>query len=170
VLWELRGVERIDPAQARAAHAELARDGFSFLTFFDPAETWDAYLTRVVPLSRGEGLSSGFVPWTDLYGVADGVLVGRVSVRHRLTESLTHLGGHMNYGVRPKYRRRGYATALMCAGLDVARAQGIDAALVTCDDDNLESVTVIERCSGVLDSVQPVVDGPPQRRYWVPTG
>jgi phage/plasmid primase-like uncharacterized protein len=81
VTWELSGLEAIDPGLARAAHAELAVDGFFFLPLFDSREDWDIYLARVVPLSRGEGLGPGLVPWTDLYGVADGVLVGRVSVR-----------------------------------------------------------------------------------------
>jgi predicted acetyltransferase len=86
-----------------------------------------------------------------------------------LTDVLAGVGGHIGYGVRPGYRRRGYATALLRAGLDVARDRGIDPALVTCDDDNLGSATVIERCAGVLDSVVEVPSGPPKRRCLVPT-
>jgi len=96
-------------------------------------------------------------------------VVGRVSVRHRLTDSLARVGGHIGYGVRPAYRRRRYATALLRAGLALAREHGIDPALVTCDDDNLGSATVIERCGGVLENVMDVADGSPKRRYWVPT-
>ncbi len=41
---------------------------------------------------------------------------------------------------------------------------------MTCDDTNLASITVIERCGGELqdtfvDEARPV----PKRRYWVPT-
>jgi len=35
---------------------------------------------------------------------------------------------------------------------------------VTCDDDNVASVRVIEACGGVLEDVRGV-----KRRYWVPT-
>ena len=42
---------------------------------------------------------------------------------------------------------------------------GIDPALVTCDDDNVGSVRVIEAAGGVLEDVRGV-----KRRYWVPTG
>lgn len=166
---ELRALSSDDADQARAAHAEFAAEDFSFLPFFDADEAWDEYLARIARLSGGEGLPPGLVPWTDLYGVVDGVVVGRVSVRHRLTDSLARVGGHIGYGVRPAYRRRRYATALLRAGLALAREHGIDPALVTCDDDNLGSATVIERCGGVLENVMDVADGSPKRRYWVPT-
>jgi predicted acetyltransferase len=109
------------------------------------------------------------VPWTDLYGVVDDVVIGRVSVRHRLTESLAQVGGHIGYGVRPQYRRRGYATTLLRAGLAIARDLGIASALVTCNDDNVASAAVIERCGGVLENVVQIPDTGPKRRYWVPT-
>ena len=169
VSLELRALRADDADHARAAHAELATEDFAFLPFFDADEAWDEYLARIMRLSRDEGLPPGIVPWTDLYGVVDGVVVGRVSVRHRLTESLERVGGHIGYGVRPAYRRRGYATALLGAGLVVAREHGIGPALVTCDDDNIGSSTVIERCGGVLEAVVTVADGRPKRRYWVPT-
>lgn len=169
VLPELRPLRPGDEHHARAAHAELAAEDFAFLPFLAADEPWSAYLERIAPLSRGEGVPPGVVPWTDLYGVVDGVLVGRVSVRHRLTESLERVGGHIGYGVRPAYRRRGYATVLLHAGLAVARDLGIDRALVTCDDDNVGSATVIERCGGLLENVVHVPRGKPKRRYWVPT-
>jgi predicted acetyltransferase len=40
---------------------------------------------------------------------------------------------------------------------------------VTCDDDNVGSATVIERCGGVLEDVRSVAGGAPKRRYLVPT-
>lgn len=166
---ELRALRSDDADHARAAHAELADEDFPFLPFFDADEAWDDYLVRVARMSLGNNLPPGIVPWTDLYGVVDGVVVGRVSVRHRLTESLERVGGHIGYGVHPAYRRRGYATALLRTGLAVAREHGIDPALVTCDDDNLGSATVIERCGGVLENVVDLPDGRLRRRYWVPT-
>lgn len=167
---ELRALQVEDEAEARAAHAELAAEGFDFLPFHEPSEPWAAYLERIERLSHGDGLASELVPWTDLYGVIDGVVVGRVSVRHRLTEGLLHVGGHIGYGVRRAYRRRGYATELLRAGLRIAHGLGVDPALVTCDDDNVGSAACIERCGGVLEDVRPTTDGSPKRRYWVPTG
>ena len=40
--------------------------------------------------------------------------------------------------------------------------------LVTCDNDNIGSIRVIERCGGVLEDLRHVADGvPPKRRYWI---
>jgi predicted acetyltransferase len=167
---QIRALRPGDAEHATAAHAELAPDAFPFLPLFDADEPFDEYLAHIVRLQRGEGVPPGLVPWTDLYGVVDGVVVGRVSVRHRLTEPLERFGGHIGYGVRPAFRRRGYATALLHAGLAVAHDLGIDPALVTCDDDNLGSATVIERCGGVLDDVVDMATGKRKRRYWVLTG
>ena len=77
--WTLLPLAEIDPAQARDAHVELAAEAFSFLPFFDPAEDWGAYLARITAVSSGTVHVPGLVPWTDLYGVVDGALVGRVS-------------------------------------------------------------------------------------------
>lgn len=165
----LRPLALEDDEHAVAAHVELVADGFSFLPFFEAGEPWAQYLSRSRHMSRGEGLADGIVPWTDLYGVVQGAVVARVSVRHRLTEALAQTGGHIGYGVRREYRRRGYATALLRAGLVIAHDLGIDRALVTCDDDNLGSATVAERCGGVLENVVQVAGATAKRRYWVPT-
>jgi len=50
----------------------------------------------------------------------------------------------------------------------IARAVGIDRVLVTCDDDNVGSAAVIERCGGVFDSlVEPTEGRTLTRRYWI---
>ena len=166
---ELRALGLEDEAHAMAAHVELAAHGFSFLPFFEAGEPWAEYVSRSRHMSGGEGLADGIVPWTDLYGFVEGTVAARVSVRHRLTEELAQTGGHIGYGVRRQYRRRGYATALLRAGLVIAHDLGIDRALVMCDDDNVGSAAVAERCGGVLENVVHVAGATAKRRYWVPT-
>ncbi len=167
---EIRALGPGDAAQARAAHQELLADGFELLPLVDPGEAWDTYLARIARLHRGEGLVPGLVPWTDRFGFLDGVLVGRVSVRHELTDDLRRYGGHIGYGVRPALRRRGHATELLRAGLRIAAELGIDRALLTCADTNVASIRVIERCGGTLEDLVEVPGRPRSRRYWVPTG
>lgn len=84
-----------------------------------------------------------FVPATMLWWVDGPTFIGRVHVRHRLTERLREVGGHIGYVVRPSARRQGHATAMLRAALPWARALGIDDALVTTDIDNVASQRVI---------------------------
>jgi predicted acetyltransferase len=107
---------------------------------------------------------AGYVPWTELW-MADGdQYLGRITLRHELTDALLTWGGHIGYAVRPSVRRRGHASAALSGMLEVAWRRGIDPALVTCDVDNLASRRVIERAGGTFEDVR---EG--KRRYWVPS-
>jgi predicted acetyltransferase len=108
------------------------------------------------------------VPQTTLWWVDGHEYLGRVGIRHRLTESLRLVGGHIGYDVRPSARRQGHATAMLAAALPVARALGIASALLTCDSSNLASRRVIEANGGMHI---PATPGDGQTlRFWVPTG
>jgi len=47
----------------------------------------------------------------------DDLLVGAVNIRHRLNAKLLSRGGHIGYGIRPAYRRRGYANTILFGGV-----------------------------------------------------
>ena len=47
------------------------------------------------------------------------------------------------------------------------RAQGVDDVLMTCDDTNVGSATVIERAGGALENVVTSEAGHDVRRYWI---
>lgn len=158
-----------DEAQALEAERELADDDFHF-TQRRPGETWEQYLARIGKEKDGIDLAPDRVPGTMLFAFLGDELVGRVQIRHALTPWLHEVGGHIGYGVRPAYRRRGYATELLRNGLDVLRGLGVERALVTCDDDNLGSSRVIERCGGVLENTVSVTGAAPKRRYWIELG
>ncbi|HEY6746500.1 MAG TPA: GNAT family N-acetyltransferase [Mycobacteriales bacterium] len=107
---------------------------------------------------------AGYVPCTTLWWVDSGEYVGRLAIRHRLTDRLRRAGGHIGYDVRASARRRGHGTAMLRAAVPVVHALGIDPALLTVDRTNIASRTVIERVGGILD------DGDTTKlRYWLPT-
>ncbi|WP_121250858.1 GNAT family N-acetyltransferase [Nocardioides ferulae] len=164
----LRPLRLDDEPEAVRAHDELAVDGFDFLQLWQPGDDWASLVERYAAIRCGRDLPERFVPSSFLVAEVGGVLVGRVSVRHELNDWLARFGGHIGYAVRPGHRRRGHATEMLRQSLVVARAVGVDRALVTCDDDNLASAATIERCGGVLDSVVDV-DGAEvkKRRYWI---
>lgn len=107
---------------------------------------------------------SGRVPSTTLWWTDGAEYLGRLSIRHRLTERLLEIGGHIGYDVRPTARRRGHATAMLAAALPVAHFLGIDPALITCDTGNIGSRKVIEANGGVLEDER---NG--KLRFWTPT-
>ncbi len=90
--------------------------------------------------------------------------LGRISLRHELTENLLEVGGHIGYDVRRSRRRQGHATRMLAAVLPEAARLGISRALVTCDVDNLGSRRVIEANGGVLEDQRGV-----KLRFWIPT-
>ncbi|HZW17827.1 MAG TPA: GNAT family N-acetyltransferase [Luteimonas sp.] len=152
--------------QSRAASADMP----TFLHYYDDGMPFEAYLRRLREQQQGIGLPSlRHVPSTFLFAFDGGRIVGRVSIRHRLNAHLARVGGHIGYAVVPTLRGRGYATAILAHAVAIARERlGIARVLVTCDDDNLASIKVIERNGGVLESL---VDDPglpgPRRRYWI---
>lgn len=166
----LRPFEPADAAEAERAHEELAVDGFGFLLDRDRAATFADYLALLEQQARGQDPLPTRVRSALLAAELDGELVGRVSIRYELNDHLRREGGHVGYGVRPGWRRRGVATAILRAALERLAAERVDPALVTCDDDNIGSATVIERCGGRLQDRVTSVDGQLMRRYLVPTG
>jgi predicted acetyltransferase len=142
-------------------------EGFYFGIGFEQEMPWSSYLTTLEQHRHGVSLPENYVPSTFLVADVAGEIVGRTSIRHVLNDFLAREAGHIGYGVLPARRRRGYATEILRQSLIVGRAIGIDRVLVTCDDDNTGSATVIETCGGRLDSVISAADGTPKRRYWI---
>ena len=164
----LRPVRVADALAVLDAHAALAADGFVVALGYEDGMPFASYVDLLDRHRRGLDLPDGFVPATFLLAEADGVVVGRTSVRHELTDFLRREGGHVGYGVLPEHRRRGHATEILRQSLVVARAAGVDRVLVTCDDDNAGSIAVIEANGGRLDPDEPFAGtDPPKRRYWI---
>ncbi|MGO9082549.1 MAG: GNAT family N-acetyltransferase [Streptosporangiaceae bacterium] len=157
-----------DEAAFRAAHEVMAAEGFTFGLSLEPGMRWEAYLATLDERRRGVRVPGGWVSGTLLVADVAGQIVGRSSIRYELNDFLRREGGHIGYCVLPPGRRRGYATAILAQSLVIARAAGVDRVLVTCDDDNAGSRTVIERCGGRLENVVTgTPDGRRVRRYWI---
>lgn len=129
------------------------------------AEGFDAFVRQVRAEEVDEEvLPEGWVLTSTRWWVEGEQYLGRIAVRHVLNDFLRDVGGHIGYDVRPSARRQGHATAMLRAVLPHAHDLGIDPALVTCDDDNVASMRVIEHAGGVLEDVRGT-----KRRYWLPT-
>ena len=116
---------------------------------------------------QGNDLPENRVRTAFLAADVEGQLVGSVSIRFELNTFLVARGGHVGYAVISSFRRRGYATAILRESVVIARNEGVTAVLVTCDDSNIGSAQVIERCGGVLEEIAFDDDGIGFRRYWI---
>ena len=94
---------------------------------------------------------AGWVSCTTWWWVDGPGYLGRIALRHQLTDRLRETGGHIGYDVRPTARRQGHATAMLRAVLPLTHGMGINPVLVTCDVDNLASRRVIQANGGVLE-------------------
>jgi predicted acetyltransferase len=164
----LRPLRLDDEAAFLAGHRLMAEDDFTFGLFLEPGMAWADYLKLLQDYRMGVNLPQRLVPSTFLVADVAGEIVGRTSIRHRLNDFLLAEGGHIGFGVLRSHRRRGYATEILRQSLVIARATGIGRVLVTCDDDNIGSMKVIEAGGGRLDDVSAITpDGPAIRRYWI---
>ncbi len=108
----------------------------------------------------------------DYYWLVDDAslrFLGEITIRHRLTSELERYAGHIGYGVRYSEWGKGHGTLMLRLALDKAKAMGLARVLGTCDDDNLGSARVMEKCGFVLhDKIENSIDGQTviTRRYW----
>lgn len=143
----------------------LAYDRAEWGARWGSAEGFAGYVAWLLERSEEDApRPEGWVPDSTWWWIDGDRYLARTNVRHRLTDDLLAVGGHVGYQVRPSARQQGHATAMLAAVLPHVHALGIDPALVTCDADNVASRKVIEANGGVLEDE---LDG--KLRFWVPT-
>jgi predicted acetyltransferase len=132
-------------------------------------ESYTALLRRLEAEARDEDLPPGRVPQSVFWLLRDGhTLLGASRLRHRLTPLLEQDGGHITYGIRPAERGKGYGTRLLALTLEKAREIGLTRVLLTCEEDNLASLRIIEKNGGeLIDQTRSSTRGKVIRRYWI---
>lgn len=144
-------------------------DGDKTWGFEQALNDFPAYVQKFAHYRKGLNLPSGYVPDSTYWLMDDnGTILGRVSIRHKLTEKLMQRGGHIGYYIRPSARRKGYGTLICKLGLEKARELGIKRVLITCAKDNIASNRIIEKNGGILENeVWDEQDKEMVRRYWI---
>ena len=114
------------------------------------------------------GQSVPRVPQDNCFLVDDETFIGGAAIRYRLNDWLMQVGGHVGYGIRPKFQRQGYGKLILKLALQRLRHAGVERALLTCYDHNIGSQKIIEANGGVLENViDDPRDGGKSRRYWI---
>lgn len=168
VALRLRPYRADDEAAAFFAHEALLADEFHFLLGWVPPMTWLGFLAGLEDHRHGRNWGLEKVRAIQLVAEVNGEFVGRASIRFSLNEFLATRGGHVGYAVVPSQRRNGYASEILGQALVILRADGVEKMLVTCDEVNVGSISVIENCGGVFEYTVPARDGGTGiRRYWI---
>lgn len=127
---------------------------------------------EAINLLHSETAPQGWVQSTQFLALreSDGALVGMIQIRHEIESSdyLRNYGGHIGYSVRPKERRKGYATEMLRQALAFCRTLGIKRVLMTCWPYNEGSKKAILKNGGVFESerYEPYEDDM-FHRYWI---
>jgi predicted acetyltransferase len=113
-----------------------------------PTESMDSFVERL--LKADINPEPGSIPETTYWATLDLKVVGRIALRHGLTEDLSEFGGHIGYEVHPLFRRKGVAKEILKQVLETAKAQEMGRVLLTCAPDNLGSNKTIQANGGIL--------------------
>jgi predicted acetyltransferase len=129
---------------------------------------FQSYIEKLLSESEGKNLPEGYVPQTTYWLINNNEFIGRVSIRHKLSEYLLKEGGHIGYDIRPAKRKLGYGKNILALALPKAKELGIDKVLVTCNETNVGSMKIIEANGGILENALFIADGKPRKlRYWI---
>ena len=70
-------------------------------------------------------------------------ILGIIDIRHYLNDSLKEYGGHIGYSIVPSERQKGYGKLMLELALVQCDNLNIKEILITCDNDNFASASVI---------------------------
>jgi len=129
--------------------------------------SFEDFIEKKLGEETGENLPSGYVPATTFWAInEENKYIGRISIRHRLTENLTISGGNIGYDIRPRERRKGYASEMLKLCLIEAKKLGLQKVLLTTYDYHIASRKVMESAGAVFQDAIPYEDKT-NVRYWI---
>jgi len=137
--------------------------GSSSIAHFSDYESW---LEKTLKI-RCEAADYNLVNADTYFALINDEIVGMIQIRHKLNDYLLKFGGHIGYSIRPKERKKGYATKMLKLALEECRKLGIKKVLITCNKDNPASERTIIKNGGVFEDEITEDNGNIILRYWI---
>lgn len=120
--------------------------------------------------SKPETVRNDWVVANTFFAVrrSDNEIIGIIDIRHNLNNKfLADYGGHIGYAVRPRERKKGYATQMLLMALKYAKSLNLTKVMLSCYTDNIASQKTIIKCGGILTELKTHIDGKPMNVYWI---
>ena len=121
-----------------------------------------SYVQKELLKEKGIDLPDEYVPESVFWLIDNDEFIGKINVRHELSEHLMKIGGHIGYDIRPSKRRQGYGKNMLKLALVEAKKIGINRVMITCNFDNIPSKKIIEENKGILQDQLGT-----KLRYWI---
>ncbi|MGF1836416.1 GNAT family N-acetyltransferase [Photobacterium sanguinicancri] len=104
-----------------------------------------AYLKKRIAYSEGKELPAGWAPISTYFYIESGIICGSIRFRHGTNEYIENVIGHIGYDTLARARGRGVATKMLRWIVNNIIEHRV---IITCDEDNIASSRVIEKCGG----------------------
>ena len=116
--------------------------------------SYEEWIKKVMADIDIANIEPGRVPALTYFYVReeDEKVVGMINIRLALNAFLREEGGHIGYCIRPTERGKGYATRMLEETLNFCGSIGLTEFVLTCDQSNIASARVIQRCGGRLEA------------------
>lgn len=133
---------------------EIKNSGSETYELYKLAEVnFEEYINELKNTELGIGLPEGWVPSNNYWLIdSNNEVLGVIRIRHRVDNECLQTIGHIGYEIKKTRRREGNGNQILKLRLVEATKIGIDNILITCNEQNIGSVKIIEKNDGKLRS------------------
>ncbi|MDY3903009.1 GNAT family N-acetyltransferase [Peptoniphilus sp.] len=131
----------------------------------------ETIIERSYNFEHGINLPINYVRATAFWLIDKEKFIGEINIRHELNSFLINYGGNIGYEIRHSECFKGYGTKMLSMALIYCKETlNLNKVLITCDDDNIGSIKIIETNGGILENKvkNSLLRGNIiTRRYWI---
>lgn len=133
---------------------EFVRDvkltGYESYELYVKAEIdFEEFVKDLDDSSKNINVTEGWPPCSSFWLVDPfDEVIGVIRIRHYVNSEFLQMIGHIGYEIKSNKRRRGYGNKLFELGLVEAKNIGLQTILVTCDEENIGSQSIILNAAG----------------------
>ncbi|MDF1617979.1 GNAT family N-acetyltransferase [Petrocella sp. FN5] len=127
---------------------DVKESGYESYTHYVKAEkNFSEFMNELIDMSEGVNIKKGWAPCSSYWLIDNNEeVIGVIRIRHRVDNDSLEMAGHIGYEIKSSKRKKGYGQRLLELGLMEARKIGLQKVLITCDEDNVASKRMIEKC------------------------